>query len=98
MGMRDSFQDLCLVPGPRIITSNSSEPHEWHEEFPKGLLTMSSDARQSLSPDCRALLKRLSFCTVSTSLFPVVGAKRQADPLVAERALKVRRLLATELA
>ena len=57
---------------PRIFTCNGSTPKEWHFQLPSDVLTTMTDSeRKSLSPDIKAIFKRVCFAHVQTCVVPV---------------------------
>ena len=71
--MRGCFvhKDIMLaVNQPRIITANAMCPGEWHPALPNNLYTVDNSARLSMSPDTKAIGKRIAWAFVDVSLIP----------------------------
>ena len=53
---------------PRAIASNGRDPHELMEELPRSLLSVSPAAVAALSPNARAIIKRLRFYHATSNI------------------------------
>ena len=63
-------KDIHMQAGmPRIITTNSTTPKEWHFEIPQGILDMDPVERFTLDPNVKAIFKRCTFCLVTGPLY-----------------------------
>jgi hypothetical protein len=61
--------DIMLsVDQPRIVTANAMDPSQWHSDLPYNLYSMDVAGRLRLSPDVKAVGKRISWALVEDSL------------------------------
>ena len=64
-------KDIMLaVNQPRIITANAMRPGDWHPALPDNLYTTHDLTRLSMSPDTKAIGKRIAWAFVEVSLIP----------------------------
>jgi hypothetical protein len=62
-------RDIMLsVDQPRIVTANAMDPSQWHSGLPYNLYSMDVAGRLRLSPDVKAVGKRISWALVEDSL------------------------------
>lgn len=74
---------------PRIFTTNSPTPNDWHKGLPVGVFSMSPEDRLKLDADAIAVFKRTAFATVSGCVVPQWLAKKQSGAVRSEASKRV---------
>eukprot|EP00971_Amphidinium_carterae_P258655 5133816-Amphidinium_carterae.1 len=65
------YKDIVLDERqPRIFTTNSTQPSEWHSQLPVDVLEMSANRRKDYNAHVKAIFKRTAFARVTHSLIP----------------------------
>lgn len=75
---------------PKIVTTNATNLHEWHKGLPQDVYSMSNEQRLALTPDVKAVLKRVATCLVSEPLMDLTAK----DNAKKRRRLKAQSLMA----
>ncbi len=78
---------------PRVLTTNSPTPNDWHKGLPIGVFSMSPEDRLKLDADAIAVFKRTAFATVSGCCVPEWLAKRQSTSVRGDASQKVSQFL-----
>ena len=73
---------------PKFVTTNATDLHQWHQELPENLFSMSSDDISKLQPNVKAVVKRCAVCVVTLPLMDL-GAREDAKRRRREKAQAV---------
>ena len=70
-GLDARHHDIMLSKNqPRVFTANALNPSEWHEVLPADLYRTSDAVRLCMSPDVKAIGKRVAWAVVTESVIP----------------------------
>ena len=78
---------------PRVFTTNSPTPNDWHKGLPVDIFSMSAEDRLKLDADAIAVFKRTAFATVSGCVVPLLLAQRQSGSVRSDASQRVAQFL-----